>query len=115
MAAVTMDEPLKAFDEQTWQDVVSAMDRAYSELVDYQELLERQNSELDEMRQFMASVLASVSDLLFVVDKSLLIERTGGAIQEILGLASDPPEGSSLADLLDCLAPSFSTIDLRFL
>ena len=106
MTAVLMDEPLKAFDEQTWQDVVSAMDRAYSELVDYQELLERQNSELDEMRQFMSSVLASVSDLLFVVNKSLLIERTGGAIQEILGLASEPPEGSSLADLLDVMPRS---------
>lgn len=101
MTSVFMDEPLQAFDERTWQDVVSAMDRAYSELVDYQELLERQNSELDEMRQFMSSVLSSVSDLLFVVDKSLLIERTGGAIQDILGLESDPPEGSSLAELLD--------------
>ncbi|WP_386805142.1 sensor histidine kinase [Litorisediminicola beolgyonensis] len=92
---------MHALSEDTWRDVIAAMDRTYSELVDYQNLLERQNQELDEIRGFMASVLASVSDLLIVVDTARLIERTGGAIATILGTTSDPAPGSKLADLLE--------------
>ncbi len=101
MTAITIDEPMQAFDEQTWRDVVAAMDRTYSELVDYQERLEAQNQELDEMRQFMASVLASVSELLIVVDRGGSIERTGGALRAILGLKADPAPGQPLRALLD--------------
>lgn len=101
MAVYSKDEPVHAFDEQTWQEVVAAMDRTYSELVDYQELLEKQNQEIDEMRQFMASVLASVSDILIVVGKDRLIERTGGAISEILGAEESKTVGLPLTDLLE--------------
>ncbi|MEM1129143.1 MAG: ATP-binding protein [Pseudomonadota bacterium] len=101
MTAHIVDEPVKAFDEEAWRDVIAAMDRTYSELIDYQELLEKQNLELDEMRQFMASVLASVSDLLIVLDKSRQIARTGGAITTILGLEAEPAVGTPLETLLD--------------
>lgn len=101
MAALTPDEPLQTFDDQTWRDVVAAMDRTYSELVDYQERLEAQNRELDEMRQFMASVLSSISEMLIVVDRSLGIERTGGAFSDILGFDTAPMAGTPLTDLLD--------------
>ena len=84
-----------------WRDVVAAMDRTYSELVDYQERLESQNRELDEMRHFMASVLSSVSDLLIVVDKDRTIARTGGAIRKILGRDSAAAVGTQLDALLD--------------
>jgi two-component system sensor histidine kinase HupT/HoxJ len=100
MAALTPDEPLRTLDDQTWRDVVTAMDRTYSELVDYQERLEAQNRELDEMRQFMASVLSSISELLIVVDRSLGIERTGGAFASILGQESAVPSGTPLSGLL---------------
>lgn len=73
------------FTEAAWSDVIVAVDRAYSELVAYQERLEAQNKELDDLRRFMASVLSSVWDLLVVVDKAHLIERTGGPIERILG------------------------------
>lgn len=104
MTALTPDEPLQAFDDQTWRDVVAAMDRTYSELVDYQERLEAQNRELDEMRQFMASVLSSISELLIVVDRSLAIERTGGAFSAILGLETALDPGTPLGTLLDAQA-----------
>lgn len=94
------DDPMHPVSEDTWRDVIAAMDRTYSELVDYQELLETQNRELDEMRQFMASVLSSMSDLLIVVDKNRSIERTGGAIEKILG-ATAASTGTSLGDLLE--------------
>ena len=98
--AISVDEPLQMFDEQAWRDVVSAMDRTYSELVEYQELLEKQNREIDDMRRFMASVLASVSDILLVVRKDGCIERTGGPIEEVLGLSDAASIGVPLADII---------------
>lgn len=100
MSVISTDEPLQAFDEETWREVVAAMDRTYSELVDYQELLEKQNREIDEMRQFMASVLASVSDALIVIDKDRRIERTGGQILRILGVTPQACLGLTLDSLM---------------
>lgn len=94
------DDQRHAMTEDTWKDVIAAMDRTYLELVDYQELLEKQNRELDDMRQFMASVLSSVSDLLIVVDKTRSIVRTGGAIRDILGADAAAEVGAPLASLL---------------
>lgn len=96
-----MDEPAFGIDDQTWRDVVSAMDRTYAELVDYQELLEKQNLEIEEMRQFMASVLASVSDVLLVVGRDHRIERTGGPIEDVLGLSASASTGTPLIDLVE--------------
>ena len=85
MPTLEIDEPNSAFVEEAWGDVIQAGDRTYSELVAYQEQLEAQNRELDDLRRFMNSVLTSVSDLLLVVDKDHVIEQTGGAIEQILG------------------------------
>jgi len=106
MTIISVDEHIQGIDEETWRDVIAAMDRTYSELVEYQERLEAQNRELDDMRRFMASVLASVSDLLIVVDRFLRIEQTGGAIKTILGLKDEPEPGASLAVLLDVIPRS---------
>lgn len=75
----------EAFSDAAWSEVITAVDRTYSELVAYQERLEAQNQELDDLRRFMASVLSSVSDVLLVVDKEHRIERTGGSVEQILG------------------------------
>ncbi|MAQ82622.1 MAG: PAS domain-containing sensor histidine kinase [Maritimibacter sp.] len=101
MTPSTVDDPLKNLSEDAWKDVIDAMDRTYSELVDYQERLEKQNRELDDMRQFMFSVLSSVSDLLLVVDKTGTIERTGGAITKILGADTRAEAGVPLVTLLE--------------
>ncbi len=103
MAFIAADESIEGMNEDVWREVIAAVDRTYSELVDYQERLEAQNRELDEMRRFMASVLASVSELLIVVDPHLQIEQTGGAIKSILGLAHAPEAGTSLAEMLGSL------------
>lgn len=107
------DDPRQAMSEDAWKDVIAAMDRTYLELVDYQELLEKQNRELDDMRQFMASVLSSVSDLLIVVNKTRAIERTGGAIRDILGADVATEVGAPLAGLLQEAEqnPLFAAID----
>ena len=116
MASLTEDEPVQVFNEDSWRDVIAAMDRTYSELVDYQELLEAQNRELDELRQFMSSVLASVSDMLIVLGKDRHIERTGGAIKRILELDEEPPVGTSLDMLMkpDEVEKLFQVINMRW-
>lgn len=95
-----IDESAQAFSEETWRDVIAAMDRTYSELVEYQELLEKQNRELDEIRQFMASVVASVSDVLIVIGRDSKIERAGGAMETILGIKPEACVSLPLSDLL---------------
>ena len=97
MATPAFDEPKEIFSEAAWGEVIQAVDRTYSELVAYQEQLEAQNGELDDLRRFMSSVLSSVSDLLLVVDKDHVIERTGGAIARVLG-ENHPAEIGKLVD-----------------
>ena len=77
--------PSAPFSEETWSDVLSAVDRTYAELVSYQEQLEHQNAELDGLRAFMASVLESISDVLVVIDRSGVIEQASGSLGRLLG------------------------------
>ncbi|MCE8471301.1 PAS domain-containing sensor histidine kinase, partial [Rhodovulum sulfidophilum] len=41
------------FSDAVWADVLSAVDRTYVDLVDYQEQLEAKNAELETMRSFL--------------------------------------------------------------
>lgn len=96
--------PVAGFSDAAWTDVLEAMDRTYSELVSYQEQLESQNTELDELRRFMNSVVESVSDVLIVVDRAHQIERTGGSFDEMFG----GPKGAYLGAQVDSLATDAS-------
>ena len=66
--------------DSVWLDVLSAVDRTYADLVDYQERLERQNAELESLRSFHASVLASVSDILIVVSRAGVVEEVSASV-----------------------------------
>lgn len=68
------------FTDDAWLEVLTAVDRTYADLVGYQERLERQNAELQEMRTFLTSILASVSDVLIVADRSGRIEQTSHSL-----------------------------------
>lgn len=59
------------------------MDRTYADLVVYQEQLERQNAELQEMRTFLTAILSSVSDVLIVADRAgrvVQLSRSAGVL-----------------------------------
>ena len=71
--------------EAVWQDVLSAMDRTYSDLVTHHEQLERQNQELEELRSFHASVLASVSDALIVVSRRGTVMELSQSVADLTG------------------------------
>ncbi|OUD10998.1 PAS domain-containing sensor histidine kinase [Marivivens niveibacter] len=85
--------------DETWVDVMRAVDRTYAELVDYQTQLEARNAELDEMRSFMASVFASVSDVLIVVDRYGTVEQAAGSFEALLGIRPADVQGQPLSTI----------------
>ncbi|SIS70570.1 sensor histidine kinase [Phaeovulum vinaykumarii] len=88
-----------AFSDAVWMDVLSAVDRTYADLVDYQEQLERQNAEMERLRSFLGSVLASVSDVLVVAGRGGLVEEVSASLVAQLGAGAPAPVGRALADL----------------
>lgn len=101
---IALDLPLRpnALSDEVWMEVLSAVDRTYADLVDYQERLERQNAELEAMRRFLASILASVSDVLIIVNRNGAIEETSASLLRHLGAdhdtLTDRPVGILFAD-----------------
>ena len=85
--------------DQTWADVIAAMDRNYAELVAYQERLESQNSELQSMRGFLESVLASVSDVLIVASRLGRIEQVSASLSSRMGQDASALQGHQTASL----------------
>lgn len=73
----------------TWQEVLVAVDKTYAELVDYQERLERQNHELNALRRFLSSVMASISDYLLVINRAGEITEAGQAVCTALDVTLD--------------------------
>lgn len=84
------------FSDDAWVEVLSAMDRTYADLVDYQERLERQNAELMEMRGFLTAILSSVSDVLIVADRAGRIAQVSRSVVALTGRAEAEALGSPL-------------------
>ncbi|MGI1661483.1 sensor histidine kinase [Palleronia sp. KMU-117] len=109
------DLTAQAFSEEAWAEVLSAVDRAYADLVSYQEQLERQNEDLHEFRRFLASILTSVSDVMAVVRRDCTIEQASRSLGEALGCGAEalqgrdvttlfaPDEAAKLAEALDAV------------
>jgi two-component system sensor histidine kinase HupT/HoxJ len=87
------------FSDDAWVEVLSAMDRTYADLVDYQERLERQNAELMEMRGFLTAILSSVSDVLIVADRAGRIAQVSRSVVALTGRA----EGEALGTPLEAM------------
>lgn len=87
--------------DAVWFDVLSAVDRTYADLVDYQERLERQNVELEDMRSFLGSILASVSDALIVVSRAGEVQETSAAVARLTGKPHGAWHGGAVARLFE--------------
>mgnify|MGYP001765920549 CR=1 FL=1 len=85
--------------DDVWIDVLSAVDRTYAELVDYQERLERQNRELEDLRSFLGSILASVSDALIVASRGGAVLETSASVTALTGRARADWLGQPVANL----------------
>lgn len=87
------------FSDDAWLDVLQAMDRTYVDLVGYQERLERQNAELEEMRTFLTAILSSVSDVLIVADRAGRIDRISQSFTDLTGQDRARTLGEPLAEM----------------
>lgn len=101
MQSDIVDAPDSQFSDAAWKEVIQAVEGTYAELAAHQDVLEAKNSELEDLRRFMHSVLSSVSELLLVVDKDQRIERCDGAVEAVLGRDRVALEGRHVTELTD--------------
>ena len=101
--------------DAVWLDVLSAVDRTYADLVDYQERLESQNAELEAMRRFLGSILASTSDVLIVTNRQGLVEEMSASLATLTGhpaasLQGGPVTGLFVKDHVPALDAAIQTV-----
>jgi len=87
------------FSDDAWIEVLSAMDRTYADLVGYQEQLERQNAELQDMRTFLNAILGSVSDVLIVAGRAGQIEQISQSVMHLTGQSEIATRAAPLAQM----------------
>ena len=85
--------------DQVWIDVLSAMDRTYADLVEHQEQLERQHAELTRLHGFLASVFASVSDIIIVASRGGLVEEASASLEALLAPLGGAVAGRAVTSL----------------
>ena len=95
-----LPKPL-TFSDDAWLDVLSAVDRTYADLIEYQERLEQQNAELQSMRGFLTSILGSVSDVLIVVTRTGEVVQVSQSLADLTGQPLEQLPGSPLTQLFD--------------
>ncbi|WP_045476080.1 sensor histidine kinase [Serpentinimonas barnesii] len=98
----SLDRPssLEGIDETAWLDVIQKMEQVYTQLIDDEVKLEHKNAELELQQQFIASVMASMSDVLVVCDRSGRIEQVNRALCELVGGCEAELIGQPVACLL---------------
>jgi two-component system sensor histidine kinase HupT/HoxJ len=94
------DIALAGGDESMWIEVIRKMDEVYSDLLRYETDLERKNGELEEAQAFISSVLASVSDILLVLDPTGGILQCNVALERLLGRSEADIRGMPVASLI---------------
>nr|WP_245897811.1 ATP-binding protein [Pseudoprimorskyibacter insulae] len=87
--------------DRAWADVLLAVDRTYAELVEYQEQLEARNTELTALREFLGSVMASVSDLLIVSGRDGKIADASASFCDMVSTSIHELSGRQLGDFFD--------------
>jgi two-component system sensor histidine kinase HupT/HoxJ len=85
--------------ERMWLDVIQKMDEVYGDLLRYEVALEEKNAALEDSQQFIVSVLASMSDVLLVCNRSGVIEGINHSLQMLTGLDEASINGRRIFDL----------------
>ena len=86
--------------EAMWLDVIHKIDEVYSDLLRYESDLEWKNKELEEAQTFISSVIASVSDILVVVDGRGSIQQVNPAFLKLVGQGETDWLGLSIGELI---------------
>lgn len=97
-----LPEPAQLLDgvnEAVWIEVIQKMDEVYNDLLQYEVALEQNNAALEESHRFIASILASMSDILVVCDRNGLIEEVNPSFQRYAGKSEQALRGTPIFDL----------------
>ncbi|MCE1235527.1 MAG: ATP-binding protein [Hyphomicrobiales bacterium] len=86
--------------EEMWIDVIAKMDAVYSDLLRYEADLEAKNAELEAAEGFISSVIASVSDILVVVDEQGTVVQANPAFLRVILEPANQVIGRRLCDLV---------------
>lgn len=103
LMAHVLSEEEPTFDgagEEMWIDVIAKMDAVYSDLLRYEADLEAKNAELEAAEGFISSVIASVSDILVVVDEQGTVVQVNPAFGRLVARATEAALGHRLCDLV---------------
>ncbi|HLN24218.1 MAG TPA: ATP-binding protein [Patescibacteria group bacterium] len=92
---------LDGLTETAWIEVIRKMDEVYSDLIRYEVDLEQKNTALAQAQQFIASVIASMSDILVVCDNKGRIQQVNPALLGLTGFITDDLVGQPLTVLFD--------------
>lgn len=87
--------------DEAWQSVLRAVDQTYSELVAHQERLESQNAELSAANRLIESVLASVSDILIVIDRDGTVAEASASLLALVDGGAEAVIGQHAAQIFD--------------
>ncbi|MBG6288733.1 MULTISPECIES: sensor histidine kinase [Pseudomonas] len=93
-------KPPSQLDEDAWLEVIVKMDEVYSQLVQDEIELEQKNAELEQSQQFIASMLASMSDILLACDPQGLIEESNQSLRNLVSSDEAGLLGLSVYSLL---------------
>ncbi|HVI50411.1 MAG TPA: ATP-binding protein [Candidatus Sulfotelmatobacter sp.] len=80
---------LSGLQEAAWIEVIRKMDEVYSGLIQYEIDLEQKNAALEQAQQFIASIIASMSDILVVCDHKGMIQEVNPALLGLTGFTTD--------------------------
>ena len=86
--------------EALWIEVIRKMDETYADLVRHQVELEEKNSALEEAQQFIASVLAAMTDVLIVCDVDGRIQQVNAALETLVDVPEAQLRGRTFLSLL---------------
>ena len=95
------DPELDGHAEEIWLDVIAKMDAVYSDLLRYEADLEAKNTELEAAEGFISSVIASVSDILVVVDEGGAVIQANPAFARLIDRSVPELLGAHFLDLVD--------------
>lgn len=85
-------------DDQIWIDVIQQMDSIYTDLVNSQVELEEKNGELEDSKNFIQSIVSSISDILIVCDINSNIQQVNNAFLQMTGLNEKNTIGQPVAN-----------------
>jgi PAS domain S-box-containing protein len=90
--------------EAAWPDLFANLQDAYAKVIDTQFELERRAAESEDSRDLLRQIIASMSEALFLLDRTGRIMQVNPAALELIGCEEADCLGHSFAEI--CVAPN---------